>query len=175
MTTRGPAQVASVGELLAHALRIEVDAEERYNLLADQMETHNNAELAALFRKLAGHEAHHAEEIRRRMQGVSIPEIKPWDHKWQGMESPEAVDVGAVRYNMTPWHALQLALRAERAAYHFFDGIAKAAQDPELRRWALEFRAEEEEHVALVQSLLDKHPQPPPGWDDDPDPAAHQE
>jgi rubrerythrin len=165
----------SVAELLAHALQIEVDAEERYKLLADQMETHNNIELAAMFRAFAGHEAHHADEIRAQMKGMRIPEIRPLDHKWPGTESPEAVDIGALRYNMMPWHALQLALQAERNAYGYFDEIAKAAEDPELKRWALEFRAEEEAHVALVLAELAKYPEPPPGWDEDPDPAMHQE
>lgn len=175
MTTTRSTEIASVGELLAHAYQIEVEAEERYKLLADQMETHNNVELAALFRSFAGHEAHHAEEIRRQMQGLQIPDIKPWEHKWPGAESPEAVDVGALRYNMMPWHALQLALQAERNAFSFFDEIAKAAADPGLRRWALELRAEEEEHVALVLAELEKHSEPPLGWDEDPDPATHQE
>jgi rubrerythrin len=168
-------EIASVAELLAHAYRIEVDAEERYQLLADQMETHNNPELAQLFRKFAGHEAHHAEEIKEQMQGMGIPELKPWDHKWQSDESPEAVDITRLRYNMTPWHALQLALKAERNAFDFFDRIARAAPDPELRKWAEEFRAEEAEHVEFVLKELTKHPEPPAGWDVDPDPVSHQE
>jgi rubrerythrin len=144
-------------------------------MLADQMETHNNSELAQMFRKFAGHEAHHAEGIRRQMEGMSIPDLKPWELTWKGAEGPETVDIGELRYNMTPWHALQLALKAERNAYDFFDRIAAAASDPELRRWALEFRAEEEEHVELVLAELKKHPEPPSGWDEDPDPATHQE
>lgn len=167
--------IATVAELLAHAYRIEVDAEERYRLLANQMEMHNNPELATMFQTFAQHEAHHAEEIRQQMEGMDIPDIKPWDHKWLTPESPEAIDIGEVRYNMTPWHALQLALKAERKAYEFFDRIAKAAKDGELQRWAIEFRGEEEQHVQLVLAELKKYPPPPPGWDDDPDPAVHQE
>lgn len=179
-TPAGPAQggtseIATVAELLAHALHIEEEAEERYRMLGDQMEVHNNPDLAVMFRRFAGHEAHHAEEIRQQMKGLGIPEISPLQRKWGAPDSPEAVDFTSLRYNMTPWHALQLALKAERSAFDFFDRIAKVAADPELKKWAEEFRAEEAEHVEFVLRELKKHPEPPEGWDSDPDPAVHQE
>ena len=40
------------------------DAVDRYKLLADQMETHNNPELVKIFRDLARAEGIHGEEIR---------------------------------------------------------------------------------------------------------------
>ena len=43
----------SVEELLAYSLAIEQEAAERYAELADQMEVHNNHEVAELFHKLA--------------------------------------------------------------------------------------------------------------------------
>lgn len=174
MSTSG-SPITSVAELLAHALELEIEAEERYRSLADQMEMHNNLNLAHIFRTLAGHEAHHAEEIKQRLEGIGAPSLEPGAAKWRGAESPEAVDFGAVRYNMTPWHALQLALTAERKAFEFFDRIAKAAQDAELKRWATEFAAEEQEHVDHVLRELKKYPEPPAGWDDDPDPPVQQE
>ena len=106
---------------------------------------------------------------------MNIPDIKPWDHKWEAPDSPEAVDFTQLRYNMTPWHALQLALKAEQSAFDFFDRIAKAATEPDLKKWALEFRDEEAEHVQFVLKELKKHPEPPAGWDEDLDPAVHQE
>jgi len=57
-------KISNLADLFAAAYRIETDAVERYALLADQMETHNNAELAAMFRDLARAEGLHAEEIR---------------------------------------------------------------------------------------------------------------
>ena len=61
----GNPKVASLNDLLAVAYQIEIDAVERYNLLADQMETHNNPELVKVFRDLARAEGIHGEEIRR--------------------------------------------------------------------------------------------------------------
>src|ERR1035438_6434429 len=43
--TSGYPKVSSLNDLLAVAYQIEIDAVERYNVLADQMETHNNPEL----------------------------------------------------------------------------------------------------------------------------------
>ena len=46
-----PPKLNSVAEFFAQALAIEGEATERYNLLADQMEVHNNKEIAAIFRE----------------------------------------------------------------------------------------------------------------------------
>jgi rubrerythrin len=61
----GNPKVASLNDLLAVAYRIEIDAVDRYGMLADQMETHNNPDLAKVFRDLARAEGIHGEEIRR--------------------------------------------------------------------------------------------------------------
>ena len=163
-------EIDSVPELLAHALRIEEDAEERYLALAEQMETHHNPETARLFRRFASHEAEHAQEIRERMACMPMPDIKPWDYKWDGPESPEAVDFGAVRYSMNVREALDLALAAEARALDFFSRIAEVAQDLELRRWAEEFAAEEAEHVRLVEKEIARLGPEGPAPTDDPDP-----
>jgi rubrerythrin len=63
--TTGAPQVQSLPDLLAVAYQIEADAVERYELLAAQMETHNNPELLAVFRDLARAKSIHRDEIRR--------------------------------------------------------------------------------------------------------------
>ena len=162
----------STGDLLAHAYQIEIEAVERYRMLADQMEVHNNSELEKLFRKLACHEGQHAAEIRTQMADADVPELKPGEFRWAGPDSPEAVDPGELHYMMTPWHALRLALRAERQAFAFFDEFRRSASDPGIKRLADEFAEEEEEHVAMVLRELEKYPEPDGGWDDDPDPPV---
>lgn len=164
--------ISTMGDLLAHALRIEEDAEERYAMLADQMEVHNDPALAKLFRKFAGHEAHHAAEIRERMAGMDIPELQPWQFRWGADESPEAVDFTAIRQGMTARAVLDLALQAERQALDFFRRIAAAAEDDELRRWAEEFAGEEAEHVQLVEGEIARLPPGEDTPDEDPDPPV---
>ena len=53
MSKRPAPKVATLPDLFALAWQIEADAVERYKMLADQMETHNNLELVKVFRDLA--------------------------------------------------------------------------------------------------------------------------
>lgn len=166
--------VASVADLLAHAYAMESEAHERYRDLADQMEVHNNHEVAELFRKMAAIELLHAEKIRERA-GDALKKYAPWTYRWPGFESPEAADVGDAHYLMTPHHALSLARGAERAALAFYENILSAGGDANMLALAGELAEEEREHVALIEAWLAKYPEPAPGWDEDPDPPVHQE
>ncbi|MEQ8699323.1 MAG: ferritin family protein, partial [Bauldia litoralis] len=63
-TSREPATaITSVQELMSYAVTLEVEAERRYEDLADQMEVHNNIDVATLFRTLARYEADHARRL----------------------------------------------------------------------------------------------------------------
>lgn len=168
--------IFSVADLLAIAYRIEVDAIERYRLLADQMETHNNTELTKVFRDLSKAESIHAAEIRE-MAGDS--DLNGRAHAlhsiWRKGESPEEVDLGAAHYLMTPWHALQLCLAGEKRALAFFSSIVETAKDPKVKEMAAELVEEEAEHVNLVYRLLRKYPEPTDSWHHDSDPAVAQD
>ena len=56
-------EVGTVEDLLSRAHAMEVEAAERYDEFAAQMELHSNLEVAALFRKLAGFERKHADSL----------------------------------------------------------------------------------------------------------------
>jgi len=171
----GAAGITDLPTLLAHAYAIEVEAEERYTELADQMEVHNNLEVAAVFRKLARVEGLHAAQIKERAGDTELPHIPPWEYAWGSGESPEAGEVLEAHYLMTPHHALTLALHAEQRAFEFFDRLQKTAANEELRAMAAEFAEEEREHVQLVEELLARHPKPAKDWDEDLDPPMLQE
>jgi len=170
---RAEPAVGSLADLMAVAYQIEVDAVERYGMLADQMEMHNNMELAAIFRDLARAEGIHAEGIRR-MAGDVDPSTAPQVAKLQRGESPEEADLGVAHYKMTPWHALQLALECEKRALAYFTSIMEKTKDSKVKEMAAEFVEEEAEHVNLVYRLLKRYPQPDDTWADDPDPPAPQ-
>lgn len=170
-----PPNIDTLTDLFAVAYRIEVDAVERYRLLADQMETHNNPELAAVFSDLARAEGIHAEEIRRQAGDIDVVAHAARVGGWRRGESPEEADLSAAHYMMTPWHALQLALAGEKRALSFFSRIAETAKDPKIKQMAEEFVEEEAEHVNLVHRLLRKYPPPPSGWANDTDPPISQE
>jgi rubrerythrin len=165
-------KISNLTDLLAIAYQIEADAVDRYDLLATQMETHNNPDLVAAFRDLARAEAIHRDEIRRLAGDIDVVAHARKIAKWGKGESPEQVDLGAAHYMMTPWHALQLALAGETRALDFFRSVVETTTDPAVKKMAEEFVEEEAEHVNLVHRLLRKHPQPPDSWSQDLDPPG---
>ena len=160
-------------DFMAQALAMEREAVARYTEFADSMEMHNNREVAALFRTMAGYEAKHAAQIMAQMGWTSDPPPPPGGYGWPDMEAPETVPLDEAHYLMQPWHALQLALAAEQRAEAFFGELARRAESEPVRRAALEMQAEEAEHAALVKAWMAKVPQPEGGWSEDPDPPRH--
>ncbi len=160
--------IASVAELVAVAHRIETDAVERYQLLADQMETHNNVELTRMFLDLARAERLHAEEIHRLAADRGIDDAADPIGPWQG-DGPEAIDLGEAHYQMTPYDALRLALAGEQRALAFYSELAAAHTDPAVRKLAGALADEEQEHVDLCHRLLHRYPPDVTDRDADPD------
>jgi rubrerythrin len=163
-------KISNLADLFAVAYQIEADAVDRYDILATQMEMHNNADLAAAFRDLAKAEAIHRDEIRRLAGDIDVVTHARKIAKWNKGESPEEVDIGEAHYLMTPWHALQLALAGEQRALAFFTSVVETTKDAATKKMAEEFVEEEAEHVNLVHRLLRKHPKPPDSWSEDLDP-----
>ncbi len=172
--TPGSSAIATVEDLLAHARTMEVEAAERYDDLADQMEVHNNHEVARLFRKLAEIEAKHIAAVEAMGDGLDLPELKPWEHAWEG-ESPEATEVDEAHYLMTPYHVISIALFHEKKAVDFFENVVENSVDPKLREMAEGLAEEEREHVRLLEEWLVRFPPPEDDWDHDPDPPNLQE
>jgi rubrerythrin len=168
-------KIETLADLFGIAYRIEIDAVERYHLLADQMESHNNPDLVAVFRDLARAEGIHAEEIRRQAGDIDVAAHAQRASGWGRGESPEEADMSSAHYMMTPWHALQMALAGEKRALAFFTHVVETTKDPKIKEMAEEFVEEEAEHVNLVHRLLRKYPPPSSGWARDTDPAISQE
>lgn len=164
---------ATIEEFMVQALAMEREAVERYTDFADQMETHNNREVAAMFRTMAGYETKHAQEIMAEMGWKEPPLAALQGVRWAGFDAPEAPAIDSVHYLMQPWHALQLALGAEQRAEAFFGALAAAATNDAVRAKALELQAEEAEHVELVKAWMTKVPQPDRDWANDPDPPRY--
>ena len=122
---------------MAQALAMEQEAVERYTEFADTLELHNNQEVAALFRTMAGYEAKHAAQIMAEMGWSDASAVPRQTLRWSGFDAPETAPIDAVHYLMQPWHALQLALAAEQRAEAFFGELAKEAGDEAVRRAAL--------------------------------------
>lgn len=168
-------KVSNLNDLLAVAYQIEIDAVDRYNLLADQMETHNNPELVKVFRDLARAEGIHGEEIRRLAGDFDVAGHAREIAKFGRSDSPEEAELASAHYMMTPWHALQLSLAGEKRALAYFTSIVETAKDPKVKAMAAELVEEEAEHVNLVNRLLTRYPAPTDSWAEDMDPPVSQE
>jgi rubrerythrin len=160
-------------EFLARAWSMEVDAAERYAMLADAMEEHNNRDVAELFRKLARIEQLHADQLAAESPSGRPPGLPAGGMRWEeGEEGPETADPGELHYRMQPYHALTIALACEKRANRFFANYARKARNPAVRKAAEEMAKEEAGHVRLIEDWLKRTPEPASGWDDDPDPPA---
>ncbi len=166
------AGIGSIDELMAYAYALEQEASERYSEFADAMETHNNREVAELFRKLARIENRHAEQVLEEMGWASPPAAPHGGYKWEGYEAPESGEVTELHYLMQPYHALQIALHNEKRARVFFEGLVKQARNAKVRKAAEEMAGEEAEHVQLIEDWLKRTPKPDTDWAVDPDPPV---
>ncbi len=175
MNDAGAPEVSSLADLYAIAYQIEADAAERYALLAEQMEVHNNPELARVFRDLERAEGIHRDEIARLAGGVDVAKHALTAAKWRIGESPEAADLGSAHYLMTPRAALEMALVGEEQAVAFFAQVMSRSNDPAVQSLAAAFATEEREHVELCHRLLRRYPASNLRSGDDPDPPISQE
>jgi rubrerythrin len=166
-----PAAPPPLVDFMAQAIAMEQEAAQRYEEFADAMEMHNNREVAQMFRKLAGIESRHADELLAEMGWTELPVVPRI--AFEGFEGAETPPVDAVHYLMTPWHVLQVALAAEERAVRFFTRLLEVATDPAVRRAANEMLGEEREHVELVRAWMGRVEQPADGWAVDPDPPRY--
>lgn len=164
MTDLLSGDICSVAEFLVHALEMETESAERYRELADNMEVHNNPEVAALFRRLAVEGDAHAEQVKRRAGMYELPDIAPWEFKWTSPDAPESAAMDDVHYLMGRREALELALHNEIRGQQFYAQVSDRSQDAEVECIARELAEEEEGHVMMLREWLAKEadePQPP--------------
>ncbi len=160
----------SLRDFYAHALAIEREAAHRYQDLAQQMAIHNNLAVAETFERLARMEADHADHIARAAPDVDTSTIPAWEYRWEGVESPESTPFDAAHYLMTPFHALELALRNEERALSFFETVARSTPNHAVRELAATFAADERAHIDLLKAALARADRPSLGFDHDLEP-----
>lgn len=157
MNPSAPKSIASIGEFLAHALELEHASAEHYGLLAQSMAIHHNGEIAEMFERLALVSEAHAHEVQDRAAGIVLPEIPPWELKWNCPGSPEGDCMEQdVSYLMTAVQALTLALQNETRGRDFYAHVCVDSPNREVRHLAGEMTEAESEHVDLLKDWLAK-------------------
>src|SRR5574340_171778 len=136
-----PIEKVSEGEayaaFMSRAYTMELEAIERYGQFADQLETHNNREVAELFRRLSEIESLHAKRILAEMRWPSPPAL-PAAYAWNSVEGPETAPFDSVHYLMQPYHALEIALRCEQQARKYYEEIAAGSAPKRVKTAAQE-------------------------------------
>ncbi len=143
---------------LAHAIALESEAADRYQELADMMEAHRNDKVSALFRDMVRYSRMHHDSIVERAGATVLPKIGPWDYVWR--TPPEAGGDEAFDYRINPYDALLYARENEVRAMEYYGEVGRDASEPEVRRLAAQFAAEETEHVAALDQWLARTQRP---------------
>jgi len=147
----------SVEIFLAHTIRLEQEAARRFEQLADAMQTNGNREVGQLFKRLATFSRMHLADASARAGFRNVPDLGELEFEWPDIESPETAAIWAADPFIGCDEALQVALDAESAGLAFYQGILDTTPDPEIRRFAQEFVAEEGLHVAELERWLALH------------------
>ena len=133
-------RIVSEPGLRVKAAALEADAMRRYRRLAVWWGGEGEAELAALFARLAEMEASHAAAFGPIADEASSPT--------PAAEEDEAMWQSAL---LTPYRALSLAVRAEERAFATYADIAAHAETPALRALAEDLAREELDHAAILR------------------------
>jgi rubrerythrin len=156
----------TLSEFLAHAIALEREAAERYLELADMMEAHRNDEVSRLFRDMVHYSRLHHDSIVERAGARALPAIGAWQYRWR--QPPEAGGEEAFDPSLNAYDALRYARENEQRALAYYAEVGQGASDPEVRRLASEFAAEETEHVEAIDDWLARTDRPSAPWAVDP-------
>ncbi|MCI4678295.1 ferritin family protein [Rhodoblastus acidophilus] len=147
----------TVEEFLAYSIHLEAEAAARFGELADAMENGGNKEVAELFRRLANYSRMHLADAQARSGFRDIPKLEPQDFVWPDLESPESAAIWGADPMLGRGEALQVALAAETAGHDYYKSVLDTTDDPEVKRFAAAFVAEEAGHVAELKKWIAAH------------------
>ena len=144
----------SVQTFLAHAIRLESAAAQRSDELAAAMQTWGNREVEAFFRKMADYSRLHLAEAMARGGFRQVAELPADDYEWPDGVDPETPDWWGVDGMMGIEQAIENALEGEKRGLAYYEGVAAGTSNMKLKALAEEFAAEEREHVAELERVL---------------------
>jgi rubrerythrin len=147
--------MGTIRRFLAHAVRLEAEAARRFDELADDMATHGNQEVERIFRQFADFSRLHLKHAMDRAGFLHLAELPADSYDWPQGESPEAAPWWGVDAMMDARAALELALGSERLGLLYYQSVADNWSDPRVVAMAKEFAEEEQEHVRLLEKMLE--------------------
>ena len=146
----------SLEQFLRCAARLEFDAAEGYDKLAEGIDGRRFADVKALFRKFAGFCRMHMNEVFeiQRRELAKVYEVDDDRFEWPEQFSPENPLAIVKLEGITAEKALEYALEVERRACDFYSHIAGRTRSARVQELAQEFAEEEAEHVGHIERWL---------------------
>lgn len=145
-------EVADTEQLLGIAAAMEREAARRYDRFAESMAAMGEEALANLFRDLAAQERQHEDAIGRWAQreiGKQPPVVGPPENAGEILRTEE--DETTATETLSPYRALNWAVRNEERAFAYYSYVAAYAGDASVRATAEGLAREELEHAALLR------------------------
>ena len=143
-------------ELYAHALVVEREATKRFAELERYMRDAGMDHIADEFESIGKEEREQYELLAIGTAGRDMPQLSPWEYAPHFL-GPQA---NVVRTPKTVREALLLAIASERSAQNFYVDVAEHATDDTMCAFAAEMAADESRHIARLERLLAREPDP---------------
>jgi rubrerythrin len=150
-------------DLYAHSLAIEREAFKRFVELERFMRDVGMDHIADEFEKIGKEEQEQYEALATGTAERRLPVIEGWEYAWHYL-GPDADRVNAPKNGR---EAIKLALMTERRAQNFYVDVAEHASDDAVCAFAAEMAADEQRHVARLEQLLAREPEPAKSSDED--------
>lgn len=143
-------------ELYAYAIVIERNAANELEKLENFVRDTGNDHLAEELEKIVREEREQHELICLGTAGRELPKMSGWEYNWHYMD-PAAVTRPEARNTR---EALSQALGVERRTQAFYIDVAENSPDEGVRSFAAEMAADEQRHIARLETLLAREPDP---------------
>ena len=170
MSNVRPCGIRSKAELLAHADALTQESEDRYEQMADSMVMHNNLKIAALFRELVAMTARCRQWLDTVIDGITLPQIAPWEFVWHRQEEPGSLCFDDIDYLSNTAKVLTAALANERFAHDFYLTVAEQCDEEQVRELAKELVRYQAGQCAYLEQRLKQQPDEKHEVTEDPDP-----
>jgi rubrerythrin len=151
---KGGLKINTLDDFFGYAIRVEEEAAIHFDTLATTAEESGNAEVAKLFRQLAGYSRLHLEQTKVRAGSRELDKNLPPDYLWPDHVTPERTGLWAADADLSRLDALKAALQGERRGYEFYYAVAGTTDNPEVSNMAKEFVKEESEHVKILEAWI---------------------
>jgi rubrerythrin len=141
-------------DVLDIAIQVEQEAEDNYEQLATWLAADGNTEAAEFFRKMAGFEAKHRQQLNQRREQMFGD--APSRHSDVAVWEVEQPDYDSIGRAVSLAQAIELAMAAERRAGDYYGEALEYASDPDVIDLFRGLKRAEQDHLRLLEEQRDR-------------------